>query len=282
MSQTENIRVSIIDADSSVSTVRVDGIVDTITSKEVERAIEGLIGRDQHRIVMDLAGVDYISSAGWGVFISHLKEAREHSGDLRLSGMIPNVREIFELLEFDTILNSFESASQATRSFEVDMPDLEGGPKVPAQTSNGGLDELAAIGVDAPKEQGGDSRSSRFESTSSQVGASTVGQAQSEFSGAKFSQSKSSTAAQTSAKTPNEKLVVLIVEDPFATIGELSFALQETRGSSSFDSTGIDSERANVNFGWWWVFRALWKEGLLSKRSRFKLSRRQNQRRSSS
>ncbi len=249
MSQSENIRVSILDPESEVSTVRVDGVVDTITCKEVERAIEGLISRDKHRIVMDLAGVDYISSAGWGVFISHLKEARANSGDLRLAGMIPNVQEIFELLEFDTILNNFQSASQAAQSFQNELPDLEGGPRAPSQTSNGGLDELAAIGVDTPPPDLG---AEAFSSESpSQPAQATAGP------------SKSQSQSNSQSNSPQDALLELIVSDPFATISELSDSLSQRQ----FGAGGAQT-------GWFWVFRTLWKQGLLSKRSRFKLARR--------
>jgi len=245
MSQPDNIRVSTLDHDSPVTTVRVDGIVDTITSKEVDRAIEELIRRERYRIVMDLAGVDYISSAGWGVFISHLKEARERSGDLRLAGMIPNVREIFELLEFDTILSSFPTASQAAQSFEQDTPVLEGGPRAPEQGSNGGLDELAAIGVDAPGSVDADRHSDRRESTS--VGAGVAQRAK---------------TANRKAQTAEDALLELVAEDPFATLAELSAMVCER-------ATGADAQAV----GWWWVFKTLWREGLLSKRSRFRLFR---------
>lgn len=242
MSQPDNIRVSTIDQDSPVSTVRVDGIVDTITSKDVDRAIKGLISRERYRIVMDLAGVDYISSAGWGVFISHLKEAREHSGDLRLAGMIPNVREIFELLEFDTILNSFATSSQAAQSFESELPVLQGGPRTPEKAANGGLDELAAIGVDAPSLSAIDGQDSESVATDDED---------------RF-------VRRAASKSIEDALRGLIVEDPFSTISELSSALKS-------QAAGIGSS----SLSWWGVFRTLWKEGLLSRRSRFKLARRQ-------
>ncbi len=246
MSQSENIRVSILDPESEVSTVRVDGVVDTITCKEVERAIEGLISRDKHRIVMDLAGVDYISSAGWGVFISHLKEARANAGDLRLAGMIPNVQEIFELLEFDTILNNFQSASQAAQSFQSELPDLEGGPRAPSQTSNGGLDELAAIGVDTPPPDLG-AEAFSAESPKQPTQAATG-----------LSKPKSN--------SPQDALLELIVSDPFATISELSASIRQRQFGTG-----------TVKVDWFWVFRELWKQGLLSKRSRFKLARSNSQ-----
>lgn len=115
----DNIQISLseTDADRQVSRVRVDGVIDTLTAGELEEVIDSLLKRGRYRIVVDLAGVDYISSAGWGIFISHIKDVRANDGDIKLSGMVPDVYEIFQLLEFDNILQAFGSVDEAARSY---------------------------------------------------------------------------------------------------------------------------------------------------------------------
>ncbi|MBI5266208.1 MAG: STAS domain-containing protein [candidate division Zixibacteria bacterium] len=117
----ENIQISLseTDSDRQVSHVRVDGVIDTLTASELEEVIDSLLKRHRYRIVIDLAGVDYISSAGWGIFISHIRDVRANNGDIKLSGMVSDVYEIFQLLEFDNILQAFASVDEATRSFPV-------------------------------------------------------------------------------------------------------------------------------------------------------------------
>jgi len=106
--------ISLSESDKTeVSEVRVDGIVDTSTAAELEETIEALLTRERFRIIVDLAGVEYISSAGWGVLISKIKNIRNNQGDIILSGMVPNVREVFELLEFDNVLKHFNSLDAA-------------------------------------------------------------------------------------------------------------------------------------------------------------------------
>jgi anti-sigma B factor antagonist len=106
----------------AVSEVRVDGVIDTLTAGELEEVIDSLLKRGRVRIVLDLAGVDYISSAGWGIFISHIKEVRGRGGDIKLAGMIPNVREIYELLEFDNVLHAYGNVDDARQTFEFTAP----------------------------------------------------------------------------------------------------------------------------------------------------------------
>jgi anti-anti-sigma factor len=73
---------------------------------------------------MDLAGAEYISSAGWGIFLAEIKRIRENGGDLKLSAMVPNVREIFELLEFNYILRAYDSIDAAVADFTNVMVDF--------------------------------------------------------------------------------------------------------------------------------------------------------------
>ncbi len=101
-----------------ISIVRVDGVIDTMTATDLEKVMNSLLERRRYNVIIDLGGVDYISSAGWGIFISNIREIRQHSGDIKLARMIPNVYEIFELLEFDSILKAFDSVEKAKTDFD--------------------------------------------------------------------------------------------------------------------------------------------------------------------
>jgi anti-anti-sigma factor len=103
---------------NQISLIKVGGFIDTTTSSEVERALHNLLKQNRYNIVIDLGNVDYISSAGWGIFISEIKSIREQNGDLKLVRMIPDVYEIFELLEFHHILDVYDSTDEAIKKFE--------------------------------------------------------------------------------------------------------------------------------------------------------------------
>jgi len=117
----EGIQVSteIAGSQNQISIIRVGGFIDTTTSSEVERALNSLLKQNRYNIIIDLGNVDYISSAGWGIFISEIKSIREHNGDLKLVRMIPDVYEIFELLEFHHILDVYDSVEEAIEKFEM-------------------------------------------------------------------------------------------------------------------------------------------------------------------
>lgn len=92
---------------------RVRGYVDTTTSPELQRIINQVIEDGIYQIIVDLGAVNYVSSAGWGVFVGEIRGLREQGGDLKIVQMIPEVHEVFEMLEFNRILTCYDSLEEA-------------------------------------------------------------------------------------------------------------------------------------------------------------------------
>lgn len=105
-------------ANNNISVIKVGGYIDTTTSAELDHSLDQLLESNCYNIIIDLANVDYISSAGWGIFISEIKGIRERGGDLKLVSMIPDVYEVFELLEFHYILKAFDTLDNAISDFD--------------------------------------------------------------------------------------------------------------------------------------------------------------------
>ncbi len=120
----EGIQVSIekTGPQQNVSVIKVGGYIDTTTSAELEHTLSSTLKSNNHHIIIDLGNVDYISSDGWGIFISEIKGIREKNGDLKLVRMIPEVFEVFELLEFHYILKAFDTVEEAVSNFDQMTP----------------------------------------------------------------------------------------------------------------------------------------------------------------
>ena len=119
--------------------IKVAGYVDTTTSVELENALDNLLKKEEYKIVVDLEAVDYISSAGWGIFISEIKGIRENGGDLKLADMTPDVLEVFELLEFRHILRAYSSVEEAIADFgnELTSSNLVGNDNADVSAGSG-------------------------------------------------------------------------------------------------------------------------------------------------
>lgn len=93
------------------------GLVDSGTSQLMEDKFNSLITTGTVKIIADLEEVDYISSAGWGIFVGEIKGIRRRNGDIKLAGMRPDVREVFDLLEFNALLTPYNSRDEALSAF---------------------------------------------------------------------------------------------------------------------------------------------------------------------
>jgi len=76
------------------------GRIDSNSSSELERALLGHAGSGETRIVVDLAEVEYISSAGLRVLLMAAKKLQDAKGRLVLCAMPESVRLVFELAGF--------------------------------------------------------------------------------------------------------------------------------------------------------------------------------------
>ena len=88
------------DRQNGVVVVAPAGRVDSTSSAALEQHLLGLVHAGERRIVVDFAGVDYISSAGLRVMLALAKKTREMHGALALSALGDSVREVFGLAGF--------------------------------------------------------------------------------------------------------------------------------------------------------------------------------------
>jgi len=101
----------------NVVVLKMRGIVDSGTAQFLEDTFNELLAANTVRIVADLGEVNYISSAGWGIFVGEIKGIRQRGGDIKLAAMPPDVREVFELLEFSTLLRPYGTREEAIAAF---------------------------------------------------------------------------------------------------------------------------------------------------------------------
>ena len=96
----------------------VRGFLDAHTFEELERAINDIFEEGTYKLVVDLSGLDYISSAGAGVFIGAIGTAQENDGNIILIKPSPNVKEVFDLLGLSQIFTFKENRDEAVKALK--------------------------------------------------------------------------------------------------------------------------------------------------------------------
>ena len=89
------------------------GRLDTTGSGELEKHLLGRLDANERRLLLDLAGVEYVSSAGLRVLLLVAKRLQAAGGDLVLSGLGPAVRQVFELAGFVSLFRMEASREHA-------------------------------------------------------------------------------------------------------------------------------------------------------------------------
>ena len=75
-----------------------------------------LLGQGATKLVLDLSGLEYISSAGLRSLLGLSKKAKAAGGGMALFGLSGLPREIFQVSGFDTVFPMHESLETAAKS----------------------------------------------------------------------------------------------------------------------------------------------------------------------
>lgn len=106
---------------ADIAVIDAAGYLDSTTAPEMAQALETALSQKRYKIAIDITRVEYVSSAGWAVFVSEIRTIRDNGGELALVGMSPEVYDVYELMEFSTILRSFKFLEEALRYFGVEQ-----------------------------------------------------------------------------------------------------------------------------------------------------------------
>ena len=91
-----------IKKNSQETIIEIVGRLDTITAPALDKTINEDIG-DTKNLVLDVKGMEYISSAGLRVLLSAQKKMQK-IGSLKVMGVCEEVMEVFEMTGFADIL----------------------------------------------------------------------------------------------------------------------------------------------------------------------------------
>jgi anti-anti-sigma factor len=114
----ENIKVGSAELSAGIWELRIDGSLDWSNFAKVETAIEEIFKKGVYKVVVNLKGTKYISSAGFGCFISSLDTAMKNNGDLVFASTPSEIQDVFNILGLSKILRFAENADAALALFK--------------------------------------------------------------------------------------------------------------------------------------------------------------------
>ncbi|TVQ00842.1 MAG: anti-sigma factor antagonist [Balneolaceae bacterium] len=97
------------------------GELDAHTASELEDAIKNLISHKKSNIIVNFRRLEYIASAGLGVFMAYIEDVRSIGGDIKLTNMNDKVFNVFDLLGFPTLYDILDDEESAISKFLKEM-----------------------------------------------------------------------------------------------------------------------------------------------------------------
>ena len=105
--------------DASLTLIYPQGFLDAHTAPEFETELRKAIDSGHVRLVVNCKDLDYISSAGLGVFMGCIEDVREKGGDIKISNLVPKVYHVFELLGFHQLYDLSATEEEAAGKFSA-------------------------------------------------------------------------------------------------------------------------------------------------------------------
>ncbi len=101
------------------TSIAINGRLDAVTAAAAEADINKVIESGATRLVLNLAGLEYVSSAGLRVLLVIAKKMSRQNGRIVLCGLQDTVREVFTISGFLSIFLIAADEAEAVRAFQT-------------------------------------------------------------------------------------------------------------------------------------------------------------------
>jgi anti-sigma B factor antagonist len=92
--------------------------INALISDEIRDGINKVFDNSNSKVIIDLKGVEYIDSSGFGCFLSVMKSARNNYSVLKFANPEPRVMELFQTLHLHTVFQIYDDMDTCMRSFK--------------------------------------------------------------------------------------------------------------------------------------------------------------------
>ncbi|MBN2306320.1 MAG: STAS domain-containing protein [Anaerolineae bacterium] len=103
--------------ENGVTIFVLEGRVDSEGAVDLDLALQTAVSEGKNRIVLDMAEVRYINSAGLRTLADILTQNKEVGGDLRLVDLNPKVQRVLQIIGFDKFFAIYRNVNDALAGF---------------------------------------------------------------------------------------------------------------------------------------------------------------------
>ena len=115
-----DILISKVGARADIIVVHVLGPLDTVAAYNFREQLDALIKRGNSKYIIDLEKLEYISSAGIGVFPAVAPELQKKKGGIIFVNVSEKTLKLFNMIGLTTIFKVKDTLENAVKEFDAD------------------------------------------------------------------------------------------------------------------------------------------------------------------
>ena len=90
--------------------------INALITDDIRDSINKVFDNSNSKVIIDLNGVEYIDSSGFGCFLSIMRAARNNYGILKFANPEPGVMKLFRALHLHTVFQIYDDLDECLRS----------------------------------------------------------------------------------------------------------------------------------------------------------------------
>jgi anti-sigma B factor antagonist len=103
----------VVTNESDIFIFSIRGRLDAVSVPQLEERLNQWFEKSGSKLIFDLDGLDYISSAGLRVFLTTAKKMKARDGKLCMARLRENVKDIFTISGFIALIPAFDALGAA-------------------------------------------------------------------------------------------------------------------------------------------------------------------------
>jgi anti-sigma B factor antagonist len=88
-----------------------------LISEPVKEDLKSFFNKPDTKLILNLEGIKFIDSSGFGVFLSTLKTANNNHGQFKICNIAEEVMELFRLLQLHNVFELYSNLEDCLKSF---------------------------------------------------------------------------------------------------------------------------------------------------------------------
>ncbi|MBN2097288.1 MAG: STAS domain-containing protein [Candidatus Omnitrophica bacterium] len=109
------LEIKITEKKSNVYLVALKGSIDVETYQELEEKLKRMINDQTKAVILDLGGVDYISSIGIKVVLWAKKALQAQNANFAMTNLQPQIKKVFDVMKILPIIDIFDDMPEADK-----------------------------------------------------------------------------------------------------------------------------------------------------------------------